>query len=125
MILINLYLKPSSLPGGDVGMLSILMIILSLICTGISLIIVVLFHFLGRALNTLKAVLLYYLIYFGIFGYEILGALFKDWNDPHVQLDLYMLFIALLLLIISVLLAIYSDKNYKTTITIQSESNYL
>ena len=109
------------MPGGDIGMLPILIMILCLITTGISLAIAILFHFMKKALNFLKAILVYHLIYFGITGYETFGSVLLDWRDPHVQLNLWMLLISLALLIFSILIAIYLDKSKKNRIQIEAK----
>jgi hypothetical protein len=116
---VNIYLSTSILPGGDIGMLPILIMILCLITTGISLAIVIIFHFLKKPLNYLKAILVYHLIYFGITGYETFGSVLQDWKDPHVQLNLWMLLISIIILIFSILISIYMDKSNKRTLKIK------
>ena len=90
----------------------ILIMILSLITTGISLVIGIFFHLIKKGLNYLKAVIVYHIVYFGISGYEIFSDVFKDWNDPYVQLNLWLISISFILFIISVIIAIQLDRNF-------------
>ena len=99
-------------------MLPILIIVLYLITTVISIIVVILFHFLKKALNYLKAILLYHLAYLGISGYETFDSVVQDWKDPYVQLNLWMLIFSVIILIFSILIAIYIDKNNKRALNV-------
>ncbi|GAB5400121.1 MAG: hypothetical protein Aureis2KO_17060 [Aureisphaera sp.] len=110
-ILFSIYLSFSSLPGGEVGMMPILILMVCAITIVISTIILLLLKLFKYNLSYTKAVVLFFIVYFLLVGYEVVENLIEDWNDPYVQINISLIVIALILWFASMLITRRLDLN--------------
>lgn len=68
-VLYTLYLGTTGLPGGDIGMIPILIAISYLITVGASIAIVILLEFLKLNINYTKSIIIFHILYIVIIGW--------------------------------------------------------
>ena len=112
-ILTEIYIPIAHLPGGDVGMMSILIAVGSLIFLALALVIVIAVTLLKLKLTYVKGIIVYFAIYFILTGFEAINNIFDDLETAYLQLNVVLLLIPLLLGIISILIAKRLDSNAK------------
>lgn len=121
-VLYTLYLGTTGLPGGNIGMMPILIILVCLITVGASIAIVLLLKFFKLKINYTKAIIIFHIIYTVLIGRTGFVALFGDLSDPYIQLEIWLTGIMLVIFLLSLFIAIRLDNRVNKVIEIERSS---
>ncbi|WP_117885794.1 hypothetical protein [Aureibaculum luteum] len=121
-VLYTVYLGTTGLPGGNIGMLPILIVLMCLITFGASIAIVLLLKFFKLNINYTKSIIIFHIIYTAVIGRTGFVALFGDWSDPYIQLELSLTGIMLIIFLLSLFIASRLDHRVNKVIEIKKSS---